>query len=89
MIELVFMLYGIAGTMNALSLLNGGKYPEVGAIVWMGVGLKLQMSEVPIIFAIVAFIIASISILQIVRNNINTRKRISTQPEEGPKNTEV
>lgn len=87
--ELIFMLYGIAGTMNALSFLCEGKYPEIPAIVWLGVGVKLQISEVPIVFAIIAFIIAGLSILQIARNNINTRRTISSQPEEGPKNTEV
>lgn len=86
--EYIFMLYGIAGTMNALSFLCEGKYPEIPAIVWMGVGLKLQISEVPIVFAIVAFMIAGLSILQIARKKINTRRRISTQPEEGP-NKEV
>ena len=89
MMDLIFLLYGFAGSMNALSFLNEGRYPEIPAAVWLGVGLKLQISEVPIFFAIVAFIIAGLSILQVVRKNINTRKRMSTQPEEGPKNTEV
>lgn len=85
MMDLIFLLYGFAGSMNALSLLNEGKYPEIPAIVWLAAGLKLKISGVPIFFAIVAFIIAGLSILQIARKNINTRRRISIQPKEGPK----